>query len=472
ESTDRPEGPDTARLLPDWPQWQEALHGELGALTGKNTYTLVDRPPGANVIGTRWVLSKKFDADGHFVKHKARLVVAQGYSQTYGVDFTQTYSPVANAASLRLLLAISANKGYDAVDSSLDISTVFLNGDINGDVYVRQPPGFKDPQHPNKVWKLNKALYGLQQSPRLWYMELHEHLLSLGFQRSGYESCLYTRRDDSSGGELMVAVYVDNLVISGSSSAMVSEFKRSLASKYDLTDLGELTQILGIKVVLRDKRNKCFYLSQTSFIKDAVSKFGLDYLPACKTPMDHTVDYTPTLGFKADLSDDANRYRSIVGTLAWVANWTRPQLTFTVHKLQRTQNNPEPKHFKAAERAFRYLVSTFQFRRDAQTSEMMPTTAGGAIVKTLEVVTETGTDIMWLRNLLVDLGCPQQEPTPVVEDNSACIEWANDLVFSKKNRHFHVSDHLAKEQVSLGAIRMFFIRTHDQVADILTKALN
>ncbi|CAN0086922.1 unnamed protein product, partial [Heterosigma akashiwo] len=237
----------------------------------------------------------------------------------------------------------------------LDISTAFLNGDIDGDVYVCQPPGFIDPQHPNKVWKLNKALYGLKQSPRLWYMELHEHLLSLGFQRSGHESCLYTRRD-SSGGELMVAVYVDDLVISGSSSVLVSDFKQSLTSKYDLTDLGELTQILGIKVV-HDKRNKCFYLSQTSFIKDALSKFGLDYLPACKTPMDHTVDLAPTPGFKAELSD-ANRYRSIVGTLAWVANLTRPELAFSVHKLHRTQKNPEPKHFEAAERAFWYLKGT------------------------------------------------------------------------------------------------------------------
>ncbi|CAN0139251.1 unnamed protein product, partial [Heterosigma akashiwo] len=132
------------------------------------------------------------------------------------IDFSQTYLPVVNAASLRLLLAISANKGY-AVDS-LDISTAFLNGDIDGDVYVWQPPGSVDPQHPDKVWKLNKALYGLKQCPRLWYMELHEHLLSLGFQRSGHESCLYTRRDGT-GNKLMVAVYVDDdLVIRGSSS--------------------------------------------------------------------------------------------------------------------------------------------------------------------------------------------------------------------------------------------------------------
>ncbi|CAM9743044.1 unnamed protein product, partial [Heterosigma akashiwo] len=141
------------------------------------------------------------------------------------------------------------------------------------------------------------------------------------------ESCLYVRRDGA-GNELMVAVYVDDRVISGSSSVLVLDFKQSLASKYDLTDQGELTQILGIKVV-RDKRNRCFYLCQASFIKDALSKFGLDYLLACKTPIDHTVDLTPTPGFKAELSE-AYRYRSMVGTLTWVANWTRPELAFTV----------------------------------------------------------------------------------------------------------------------------------------------
>ncbi|CAN0000175.1 unnamed protein product, partial [Heterosigma akashiwo] len=141
-------------------------------------------------------------------------------------------------------------------------------------VYVRQPPGFVDPQHPNKVWTLNKALNGLKQSPRIWYLQLHDHLLSQGFKRSSYESCLYVRRD-SSGGELMIAVYVDYLVISGTTPAVVSGFKRYLASKYDLTDLGEFSQILGIKVT-RDRRRKCFYLQQASFVKDTISKIGLD----------------------------------------------------------------------------------------------------------------------------------------------------------------------------------------------------
>ncbi|CAM9753798.1 unnamed protein product, partial [Heterosigma akashiwo] len=295
--------------------------------------------------------------------------------------------------------------------------------------------------------------------------------------------------------------------ISGSSSALVSDFKQSLASKYDLTDQGKLTQILGIKVV-RDKRSKCVFLSQASFIKDALSKFGLDYLPACKTPIGHTVDLTPSPGFKAELSD-ANLYRSMVGTLAWVANWTRPELDFAVHNVQRTQSNPEPKHFEAVERAFRYLKGTqsetlrlggdlvLRAYSDADfcsdridgksvtgyilflgnapiiwSSKLQGAVTTSTVEAEYLALRSSVKDVMWLRHLLADLGCPQQEPTPVVEDNSACIEWANDLVVSKKNRHFHVTYHLTKEQVSLGTIRMFFTKTHDQVADILTKALN
>ncbi|CAM9837685.1 unnamed protein product, partial [Heterosigma akashiwo] len=249
-------------------------------------------------------------------------------------------------------------------------------------------------------------------------------------------------------------------------------------------------------------------LSQTSFIKDALAKFGLDYLPACKTPIDHTVDLTPTPGFKAELSD-ANLYRSMVGTLAWVANWTRPELAFAVHKLQRTQINPEPKHFEAVQRAFRYLKGTqseslrlggdlvlrafsdadfcndrvdgksvtgyILFLGDAPivwSSKLQGAVTTSTVEAEYLALRSAVKDIMWLRSLLAEMGCPQHEPTPVVEDNSACVEWANDMLVNKRNRHFHASYHLAKEQVSLGTIRMFYIKTHDQVADILTKALN
>ncbi|CAM9928174.1 unnamed protein product, partial [Heterosigma akashiwo] len=200
-------------------------------------------------------------------------------------------------------------------------------------------------------------IYGLRQSPRIWYLTLHDFLLQQNFVRSDYESCLYTRRNPTTGEETMVAVYVDDLVISSSHPSVITDLKASFASKFRIIDLGPLNQILGIKVT-RDLRNKCFFLSQASFIMDAIiSKFGLDFLPAVRTPMDHTADQAPTPGFKSSLPD-SNRYRSMVGTLAWVANWTRPELAFTVHKLQRYQSNPEPNHFEAAQRAFRYLKGT------------------------------------------------------------------------------------------------------------------
>ncbi|CAM9744291.1 unnamed protein product, partial [Heterosigma akashiwo] len=336
----------------------------------------------------------------------------------------------------------------------LDISTAFLNGEIDGDVYVKQPPGFVNKNHRNKVWKLKKALYGLGQSPRIWYLTLHDFLIKQDFVRSDYESCLYTRRNP------VTALF---------------------ASKFQITDLGPLDQILGIKVT-RDLRNKWFFLSQASFIKDAISKFGLDFLPAVHTPMDHTADLAPTPGFKSSLPD-SNRYRSMVGTLAW----TRPKLAFAVHKLQRYQSNPEPKHFEAAQRAFRYLKGTQaeQLRlggdlvlraytdADFCQDRVKGKSVTGYVImlgdspivwaSRLQTVVTTSTveaeylalrsglkDIMWLRHLL----------------------WARDMVVSRKNRHFHVSYHLAKEQVNLGTIRLHYAKTIDQLADIFTKALN
>ncbi|CAM9755194.1 unnamed protein product, partial [Heterosigma akashiwo] len=306
----------------------------------------------------------------------------------------------------------------------------------------------------------------------------------------------------------MIAVYVDDLVLISNHPSVITDLKASFASQFKITDLGPLNQILGIKVT-RDLRNKCFFLLiQASFTKEAISKFGLDFLPAVRTPMDHTVDLAPTPGFKSSLPD-SNRYRSMVGTLAWVANWTRPELAFTVHKLQRYQSNPEPKHFEAAQRAFRYLKGTqseqlglggdlvLRAYTDADFCQdrIKGKSVTGYVImlgdspivwaSKLQTAFSTSTveaeylslrsglkDIMWLRHLLVDLGCPQAEPTPAIEDNSACIEWAREMVVSRKNRHFHVSYHLAKEQVNLGTIQMHYAKTSDQLADIFTRALN
>ncbi|CAM9825973.1 unnamed protein product, partial [Heterosigma akashiwo] len=304
-----------------------------------------------------------------------------------------------------------------------------------------------------------------------------------------------------------IAVYVDDLVISGSDPSIVQDLKKlSFASRFKITDLGSLSQILGIKVT-RDLSNKHFFQSNFTY-KRCNCKVGLDFLPAVRTPMDHTADLTPTPGYVCELMY-ANRYRPMVGTLAWLSNWTRPELAFAVHKLQRTQSNPEPKHFEAAERGFRYLKRTQPERprlggdlvlRAFTDSDFCQDKVQGKYVtgyvlmlgdspivwlSKLQGAVSTSTvraeylalraaikDIMWLRNLLSNLGYPQAQPTPVVEDNSACFVWANDLLVFFFKRHLHVSYYLAKEQVNLGTIRMCYTKTSDQVADIFTKALN
>ncbi|CAM9532680.1 unnamed protein product [Heterosigma akashiwo] len=294
-------------------------------------------------------------------------------------------------------------------------------------------------------------------------MTLHNFLIQQNFVGSDYESCLYVHRNPSTGEETMIPVYVDDLVISSSDPSVVRDLKLPFASRFKITDFGSLTQILGIKVV-KNRRNKCFFLSQASFVKDAIAKFGLDFLPAVRTPMDHTADLPPTPGYVCSLPD-ANKYHSMVGTLAWLSNWTRPELAFAVHKLQRSQSNPEPKHFEAAECVFRYLKGTkserlrlggdlvlrahtdSDFCQDRQQGKSV---TGYVIMlgdspivwsSKLQIAVSTSTveaeylalrstikNIMWLRYLLADLGCPQPKPTPVVEENSACIEWANDMV--------------------------------------------
>ncbi|CAM9718555.1 unnamed protein product, partial [Heterosigma akashiwo] len=339
------------------------------------------------------------------------------------------------------------------------------------------------------------------------YMTLHSFLVQQEFKRGDYEPCLHVRRDLATGKKTMIAIYVDDLVISGSHPSIIRDLKLSFVSRFKITYLGSLSQILGIKVT-RDFRNKCLYLSQASFIKDAIANFGLDFLPAVRTPMDHTADLTPTPRYVCDLKD-ANRYRSMVGTLSWLSNWTRPELAFAVHKLQQTQSNPEPKHFEAAGCVFRYLKGTqserlrlggdlvlraftdSDFCQDRQQGKsvtgyvLMLRDSPVVWSSKLQGAVSTSTveaeclalraaikDIMWLHNLLSDLGCAQSEPTPVVENNSACIDWANDMFVSKKNMHFHVSYHLVKEQVNLGTIKMCYTKTSDQVPDIFTKALN
>jgi len=225
------------------PSWRKAMMEEMEAIEDNKTWSLADLPPGRRAIGLKWVFKVKRDEHGAVSKHKARLVV-KGYAQRHGIDYDEVFAPVARLDSVRLLIALAAHEGWEV--HHMDVKSAFLNGDLQEEVYVEQPAGFVITGKEHKVFKLRKALYGLHQAPRAWNAKLDDTLLSLGFRRSPSEHAIYIRPNQ--GAQLVVGVYVDDLVITGSSSDDIKRFKKEMAAAFKMSDLGLLHYYLGIEV--------------------------------------------------------------------------------------------------------------------------------------------------------------------------------------------------------------------------------
>ena len=223
--------------------WQRAMQDELSSIEANSTWHLCDLPKGCRPIGLKWIYKRKKDPNGVVVKHKARLV-AKGYVQRQGVDFEEVFAPVARLESVRLLVALAAQFGWKM--HHMDVKSVFLNGDLNEEVYVSQPPGFEIAGCDSKVYRLKKALYGLRQAPRAWNSKLDTTLTEFGFEKCPSESGLYRKRAAKS--VLIVGVYVDDLIITGGSDRAIKEFKDQMKSKFSMSDLGLLSYYLGIEV--------------------------------------------------------------------------------------------------------------------------------------------------------------------------------------------------------------------------------
>lgn len=225
------------------PQWKEAMDSKYSALMRNNTWHLVSAPPGSNLIDCKWVFKVKHKANGSVDRYKARLV-AKGFKQRYGIDFEDTFSPVVKAATIRLVLSIGVSLGW--VLRQLDVQNAFLHGVLEEDVYMKQPPGYMDSSHPNLVCKHDKSLYGLKQAPRAWYARLSNKLQCLGFSPSRADTSLFFF---SKGGvTIYLLIYVDDIIVVGSSSTAVLALLSDLRADFALKDLGDLSYVLGIEV--------------------------------------------------------------------------------------------------------------------------------------------------------------------------------------------------------------------------------
>ena len=220
-----------------------AMQEELNNFTHNEVWVLEAPPKNKNIIGTKWVFRNKQDEHGVVIRNKARLV-AKGFSQVEGLNFGETFAPVARLEAIRILLAYSSHHNIKLYQ--MDVKSAFLNGIINELIYVEQPPGFEDPRNPNHVYRLHKALYGLKQAPRTWYERLRDFLIMQGFKIGRVDTTLFTK--DVNGDLFICQIYVDDIIFGSTNDSLSHEFATMMSMEIEMSMIGELTFFLGFQV--------------------------------------------------------------------------------------------------------------------------------------------------------------------------------------------------------------------------------
>ncbi|GJV57422.1 putative ribonuclease H-like domain-containing protein [Tanacetum coccineum] len=323
------------------PSWVEAIQEELLQFKIQKVWTLVDLPNGKRAIRTKWVFKK--EERGIVVRNKARLV-AQGYTQEEGIEYDKVFAPVARIEAIKLFLAYALIMGF--IVYQMDVKSAFLYGTIEKEVYVFQPPSFEDPHFPDKVYKVEKALYGLHQAPRAWYETLSTYLIKNGFRRGNIDKTLFIKKDK--GDILLVQVYVDDIIFGSTKKSLCDEFKGLMHKRFQMSSMGELTLFLGLQV---QQKKDGIFISQDKYMADILKKFDFATVKTASTPMEPN---------KALVKDeeaeavDVHLYRSMIGSLMYLTA-SRPDIMFAVCACARFQVTPKTSHLHVVKRIFRYL---------------------------------------------------------------------------------------------------------------------
>jgi hypothetical protein len=290
----------------------------------------------------------KYASDGSIERHKARLV-AKGFSQVEGIDYNETFAPVAKMNSIHLVLALAASHKWEV--HQMDVKSAFLHGDLKEEIYMEQPPGYVQ-NDSSLVCRLKKSLYGLKQAPRAWYAKMDSFLIATGFSRCHSDPNVYTKKV---GSHLIILVlYVDDLILTGSDSKLLNHVKTSLKKKFEMTDLGFLHYFLGLQVL---QTNEGIFLSQSKYACDLLHRFHMDDCKPSPSPFQSGVKLSATC---TSPEVDATLYRQLVGSLLYLTH-TRPDLSFVVGLVARYMQTPHESHWKAAKRILRYVRGTVQF---------------------------------------------------------------------------------------------------------------
>jgi len=495
--------------LPDAQEHHKAAVKEIQAHIENGTWILTTLPPGQNAIGCRWVFLIKRKSDGTVDRYKARLV-AQGFSQRPGFDFTETYASTVKWATLRTILALGAIEDLEI--ESVDISTAFLNGELDTEIYMKQPEGFPQGE-PDQVLQLIKSIYGLKQSPRLWHIKLNSVLIQLGFKKIKSDGSVWVF--DKDGLKVIVPVFVDDMTLVSKSKEKIRELKEELKKHFKLRDLGPTEFLLGVKVE-RDRSQHKLQLSQKQYTLDILSRFGFESCSSVSTPLNPgtTLSQDQCPKTKSEVEEMRSvPYAHAVGSLMYLAISTRPDIAYAVGVLARFSSNPGLAHWAAVKHLFRYLKGTLDYKLtympDKNSSSLFTTysdadhagckdsrrSTGAYVVKmgtgavswrsklqpivalsTTEAeyvaACSAGTEICWMRNLFSELGFDlSSTSSPLYVDNQSAIAVARNPEHHGRMKHLDLRYYWLRDEVERKVISVCYCPTREMPADLLTKAL-
>ena len=515
---------------PQSEEWSKSIERELKSLREKGVWK-VTKATSQRPIGMKWVFKVKQDENGNVTKFKSRLV-CQGFRQRHGIDFFDTYAPVANYASIRVLLALAARDDLEI--HQMDVDVAFLNGILKETVYCKPPPGVNVPS--GHVLLLVRALYGTKQAARVWWQNIDDTFMTkLHLKKSSADPCVYFRPFTNTNlKRLFLVLFVDDILIFSNCLETIKQTKQTLKNTYSMTDQGELRWCLGMRV-LRDRAKRVITLDQQRYILDVLERFGMSKCNPVSTPMLHdnklsAKDCPETPEELKELRSYHQLFRSMVGSVSYAALSTRPDIATATIVCAKFSHNPGKVHLIAAKRILRYLAGTSDYclmfggysfmssteevllplhdprspanmlvdlmafsdsdwagdvdkRRSTSgyiffifggpvswKSKMQKCVAQSSAEAEYIAASETSKEVTWLRSLISTYnGRKLEKPTVILVDNQAAISIVKNPVCSSKTKHIELRYHLVRDYYERGIILVEHVPTQSNHADMLTK---